>query len=148
MANEPTANPGREADDAKCACKKAPAAVQKSAAQHRDPNSLHDGRGGQPEPTVPRGRKLDFANVTAVPADSPAATIRNGAEALSAHRRFLEAQAAGTASGSGGTGGNGGGSQLGVTYRTGGGLPASLAAVDAGRCQLQGNGLGRLGGGK
>jgi hypothetical protein len=143
MAHEPTANPGREAnDDAKgCGCKQAGTVVTK-AATGRDFNTR------QPQPQVPTGRKLDFANVTAVPADSPAARIPNGAEALAAHRAYLEAQAAGTAGGSG-TGGNGGGDQLSVTYRgTSGGLPRALAAVDASRCQLMGNGLGRMGGAK
>jgi hypothetical protein len=82
-----------------------------------------------------------------VPADSPAAGIKDGAEALAAHRADLEAQAAG--GGAGGAGGPAPGPELGVTYRgTGGGLSPALQAVDAGRCQLQGNGLGRMGGGK
>jgi hypothetical protein len=131
-------------DDTKCACKGAPAAVQKSAAQHRTPNP-----GSKPEPAVPQGRKLDLANVTAVPADSPAAGIKNGAEALAAHRRYLAAQAAGGAGGGTGGGGEALGPDLSVTNRgTGGGLSQVLRPYDASRCQLQGRGLGRLGGGK
>jgi hypothetical protein len=127
-------------DDRKCACKGGPVAVQKSAA-HKDRNT------GTCEPAVPQGRKLDLQNITAVPADSPAARIRDGAQALAAHRVYLEAQAAG--GGTGGASGGAPGADLGVTFRgDSGGLPASLKSVDAGRCQLQGNGLGRMGGGK
>jgi hypothetical protein len=129
-----------EIDDAdeKCECgKRQVVAVTK--ALHRTPNP-----GSRPEPAVPQGRKIDAANISAVPADSPAARIRDGAQVLAAHRAYLEAQAAG-----GGTGGTGGGdapgAELGVTFRgTTGGLPASLRVVDASRCQLQGNNLGRL----
>jgi hypothetical protein len=141
MADERTADDSTR-DDAKCACKGGPAAVRKSAAQHRTPNP-----GSKPEPAVPTGRKLDLANVTAVPADSPAASIKNGAEALAAHRRYLEAQAAGGSS-SGGVG-DAPGPELSVTNRgTGGGLSQALRPYDASRCQLQGRGLGRLGGAK
>jgi hypothetical protein len=113
--------------DEKCPCKGQPVAVTKAA--HRDQNT------GTREPAVPTGRKLDFANITAVPADSPAARIRNGAEALAAHRAYLEAQAAG----GGGTGGPapGAGGDFGVTYA--GATPSvytscpGLAKLDAGR---------------
>jgi hypothetical protein len=126
-------------DDAKCSCKALGAAVAKAA--HADRNT------GAREPAAPTGRKPDLANITAVPSDSPAARIRDGAQALAAHRAYLEAQAAGT--GEGGAGGPAPGPDLSVTYRgTGGGLSPALQAVDAGRCQLQGNGLGRMGGGK
>jgi hypothetical protein len=119
-------------DDAKCSCKAGPVAVQKSAA-HRDQNT------GTREPAVPQGRKLDLANATAVPADSPAAGIKNGAEALAAHRAYLEAQAAGTAGGGAAGGASGPGAELGVTYRGTAGAPSQyvnapgLAAHDAGR---------------
>jgi hypothetical protein len=125
--------------DEKCGRGKQLSAAVTKAAGHRDQNT------GRAEPAVPQGRKLDLANVTAVPADSPAAGIKNGAEALAAHRAYLEAQAAG----GGGAGGIAPGPDLGVTFRgDSGGLPASLKSLDAGRCQLMGNGLGRLGGGK
>jgi hypothetical protein len=129
--------------DEKCSCKAAPAAVQKSAAQHRTPNP-----GSRPEPAVPQGRKIDTANITAVPADSPAARIRDGAESLAAHRAYLEAQAA--RGGNTSAGGTAPGPDLSVTYRgTGGGLSPALQAYDAGRCQVQANNGGRLGtGGK
>jgi hypothetical protein len=110
-------------------------------ADHKDRNT------GRAEPAVPQGRKLDLANVTAVPADSPAASIKNGAEALAAHRAYLEAQAAG--GGTGGASGGAPGPELGVTFRgTSGGLSQALQPYDASRCQLQGRGLGRMGGGK
>jgi hypothetical protein len=101
-------------------------------ADHRDQNT------GAKEPAAPRGRRLDVnaANPTAVPADSPAASIKNGAEALAAHRAYLEAQAAGGGAGTGG-GGEATGGDLGVTYA--GGTPSQyarspgLAKLDAGR---------------
>jgi hypothetical protein len=103
-------------------------------ADHRDQNT------GAKEPAAPQGRRLDVnaANPTAVPADSPAASIKNGAEALAAHRAYLEAQAAGGGAGAGG-GSEALGPDLTTTYRGTGGPPSQyvncpgLAAYDAGR---------------
>jgi hypothetical protein len=126
--------------DAKCNCKAAPPAVQKSAARHRDANT------GKAEPAAPTGRRVNVDGLTAVPADLSHLVprdIRDGGQAL----QYLRDLAAGQDAG----GGNGGaargapGPDLSVTYRgTGGGLSPALQAVDAGRLQLQGRGLGRM----
>jgi hypothetical protein len=69
----------------------------------------------------------------------------SGGEALQ-HLRDLAASA--DAGGGGGAAGAPVRGELGVTNRgSSGGLTPALVAVDAGRCQLQGRGLGRMGGG-
>jgi hypothetical protein len=94
-------------------------------------------------------RKALGQNPGAVPADMShlVAHIKDGGQALQFLRDLAAGQDAG--GGNGGAGGNAPGPDLSVTYRgTGGGLSPALQAVDASRCQLQGNGLGRMGGGK
>jgi hypothetical protein len=126
MADERT--DGGTQDDRKCSCKALAGAVTKAA--HADRNT------GAREPAVPQGRKLDLANVTAVPADSPAARIRDGAEALAAHRAYLEAQGLGGGAGGAGGAAQGVGAGPAVTYSATPSQYASspgLAKLDAGR---------------
>jgi hypothetical protein len=119
-------------DDRKCACKGGPAAVQKSAARHRDANT------GAPEPAAPQGRRINVDGLTAVPADLShlvPRNIRDGGQAL----QYLRDLAASQAAGGSGVGGPapGGGGELGVTYA--GGTPSQytscpgLGKFDAGR---------------
>jgi hypothetical protein len=161
MANEPTASPGREADvaeiqaryqqtpdDAKCACKQARATVQKSAAQHRHPNSHHAVPGGTPEPVVPTPPARRSA---AVGSDSPFASIPDGTLAGTLQAVYEDALAAGASkqaaveqalaaggSGSGGAGGKAAGGELSIVFRgdASAGLSPTLRSLDAGRGSL------------
>jgi hypothetical protein len=116
-----TDDPTRGGADKGCSCKGLAGAIRKA---------LHDNPGVIP---------ASLSHL--IPGD-----IKGGAEALG----FLQDLAASGAAGdTGGASGNAPGPDLSVTYRgSGGGLSPALQAVDAGRCQLQGNGLGRMGGGK
>jgi hypothetical protein len=99
-------------------------------ARHRDFNTQ------TPEPAVPRGRGFTFdpANPGAVPADSPARSVKDGAEATAAHRA--------------GGGDAGFGADVAPQLRNASeGLSPALKKVDAGRLAVQANGGGHLNGG-
>jgi hypothetical protein len=114
----------RDGADKGCSCKALAGAIRKSL----------DANAGNPG-VVPS----DLSHLVA--------HIKDGGEALQFLRGLAAGQDAG--GGNGGAGGNAPGPDLSVTYRgSGGGLSPALQAVDAGRCQLMGNGLGRMGGGK
>jgi hypothetical protein len=57
----------------------------RNMSEHRDWN-----QGGQAEPPVPQGKIVPRPNPSAVPADSPARTIRSGREATEATHRAAE----------------------------------------------------------